>query len=197
MIASRCRLLVPHPMKMLARSLSFSGSPPPSSSSPSSSTAREETSSQARAPEVRKHGFIWKAATLGSNALLGVFLATDGFDSKLRGMRIDSMEKGYVKCSMVVTKEVTNSYETLHGACTSLLIDVVGTIALLTNDPLRPGVSVEINSSYISSAKLGETIIIEGTVLKSGKTLGYTQVDIKTVDGKLISTGRHTKFIGK
>jgi acyl-coenzyme A thioesterase PaaI-like protein len=30
-------------------------------------------------------------------------------------------------------------------------------------------------------------------VLKLGKTLGFTQVDLFTEDGKLAATGRHTK----
>ncbi len=62
---------------------------------------------------------------------------------------------------------------------------------------MRPGVSVEINTSYCSSAKIGESLLIEGRALKVGKTLGFAQVDIKSADGlKLICTGRHTKALG-
>ena len=52
---------------------------------------------------------------------------------------------------------------------------------------------MEINVSFISAAKAGETITIDGTVLKSGRSLGFTQVDIKRADGTLVATGRHTK----
>jgi acyl-coenzyme A thioesterase 13 len=85
---------------------------------------------------------------------------------------------------------------TLHGGCSATLIDIVGTMCLLTHDPLRPGVSVEINSSYISSAKIGQKILIEGRVLKTGRTLGFAQVDIKSEDGKMLVSGRHVKALG-
>ena len=38
-----------------------------------------------------------------------------------------------------------------------------------------------------------EDVYIDGTVLKTGKKLGFTQVDLKRKDGTLIATGRHTK----
>jgi len=74
------------------------------------------------------------------------------------------------------------------------LIDIVGTMAFLTIDPTRPGVSVEINCSFASAVKVGETIKIEGKVLKLGKSIGFSQVDFYK-DGKLLSSGRHTKAL--
>ena len=42
------------------------------------------------------------------------------------------------------------------------LIDVVGTLALLTKDPKRAGVSVEMNISYMSAAKANQVVKMEG-----------------------------------
>jgi len=67
-------------------------------------------------------------------------------------------------------------------------------MAFLTIDPLRPGVSVDINCSFTTAAKVGETVKIEGKVLKLGKNLGFSQVDISK-DGKLVASGRHTKAL--
>ena len=39
---------------------------------------------------------------------------------------------------------------------------------------------------------MGEKLAIEGRVLKTGKKLAFTDVDIKVAD-KIIATGRHTK----
>eukprot|EP00501_MAST-03F_sp_TOSAG23-6_P000497 GSMAST32.ASY1.ANO1.511.1 assembled CDS len=139
--------------------------------------------------------FIEKAALKGANALLGKFFSFPGrFDSVFTGLQIDRIERNKVECSIQVTEKLLNSFGTLHGGATSTLIDIVGTLALLSVNPLKPGVSVELNTSFCSPAKTGETIKIEGRVLKSGKTLGFTEVKLKVGD-RLIATGRHTKAL--
>jgi acyl-coenzyme A thioesterase 13 len=102
-----------------------------------------------------------------------------------------------VECTLTVTPELCNNYKTLHGGATSTLVDVVGTLALLGKDPTRPGVSVEMNQSFTSAAKVGDQLRITGKVLRSGKTLGFTEVNIYSADdsARLIATGRHTKFL--
>ena len=58
------------------------------------------------------------------------------------------------------------------------IVDVAGTLAILSKDPSRPGVSVDINCSYIKSIKSTDSIKIVGKVIQLGKTLAFTQVDI-------------------
>eukprot|EP00047_Mylnosiga_fluctuans_P006453 m.246978 g.246978 ORF g.246978 m.246978 type:complete len:179 (+) comp15251_c0_seq1:1-537(+) len=136
--------------------------------------------------------FIEKAKVMGANALLGTFTHREGFDRCLKNLEVTHVEDGKVTATMPVDDSVTNFYGTLHGGATSTIVDVVGTMALLTLDATRPGVSVDLNVSFASAAKKGSTLHIEGRVLKTGNTLGFTQVDI-LADGKLIATGRHTK----
>jgi hypothetical protein len=45
-------------------------------------------------------------------------------------------------------------YTMLDSYFTSFKVDVLGTLALLAEDPSKPGVSVEINVSYLSAAKV-------------------------------------------
>jgi acyl-coenzyme A thioesterase 13 len=86
---------------------------------------------------------------------------------------------------------------TLHGGAISLLVDVLGTMALLTRDPKRAGVSVELNCSFCAPAKMNERIRVHGKVLKYGKTLGFTEVTVSRIsDGVMVATGRHTKALG-
>ena len=61
-----------------------------------------------------------------------------------------------------VTTALSNSYGTLHGGASATVIDIVGSMALLSRDPTRPGVSVEINTTYTSAAKVGETVRVVG-----------------------------------
>lgn len=109
---------------------------------------------------------------------------------------MERLGAGTVTCVLPVTNDVANSYGTLHGGATSTLVDVVGTMALLTQDPLRAGVSVELSVSFLAATKVGEDVVIEGRVLRQGKKLGFTQVDLRRKsDGALLATGRHTKAL--
>ncbi len=57
-------------------------------------------------------------------------------------------------------------------------------MALLSVDSSKPGVSVDLNVSFIAAAQKGQTLTIEGRVLKLGRSLGFTEVTL-SVDGML------------
>ncbi|CAE6947213.1 ACOT13 [Symbiodinium natans] len=139
-------------------------------------------------------GYIQRAAAEGRDSLLGQFQSTgDRFDSVLRGMECIKVEEGYVECQITVGDGVKNAYGTMHGGCTATLVDVLGTMALLSKDPTRPGVSVEMSQTFMAPAKGGEVITVTGTVTKYGRALGFTEVKLTDASGKLLATGRHTK----
>lgn len=128
--------------------------------------------------------------------MLGVFLGNGvKFDRVLQGMRVTAISSGSVTCELDVKEGLQNSYTSLHGGAVATIVDVVGTMALLTMDPTRAGVSVDLSVSYLTAAKAGETITAVGTVLKTGKRLGFAQVELRHKDGSLVATGRHTKAL--
>lgn len=144
--------------------------------------------------------FIERAKLFGVNSLLGLYIGSGTrFDSVLddTDFRVLSIEEGKVVCEMTVTEKVSNTYKTLHGGAIATIIDVVGTMAIMTEDCTRAGVSVDMNITYIAAAKRGEKVRIEGKLLKKlGRKLGYTQVDLyDAATGKMIATGRHTKAL--
>lgn len=145
--------------------------------------------------------FIDAAREGGVESLKGPFVASETrFDSCLKGMNtveVDSA-KGRVVCELEVTESLANAFGTLHGGATATMIDVVGTLALLALDPSRPGVSVELQTTYIAGAKRGETLVAEGWVNKTGRMLAFTEVSIRTKgdQGRLIATGKHLKAFG-
>ncbi len=130
--------------------------------------------------------FIDRAKAEGRSTLLGPFRSAGYFDNFLEGSLVvdDLKEEGFVSCTLTVDERMRNSYGGLHGGAITTIIDVVGTLALLANDPKRGGVSVEINVNYLSAVKVGEKVTVTGKVLKTGKSLGFTQVDIIKQDGK-------------
>lgn len=77
---------------------------------------------------------------------------------------------------MIVIVDLVMILNECYAGATSTIVDVVGTMALLSQDPTKPGVTVEMSTSFIAAAKSGTTVRIEGKVLKSGARLGFTQV---------------------
>ncbi|CAG8729749.1 6613_t:CDS:2, partial [Acaulospora morrowiae] len=58
------------------------------------------------------------------------------------------------------------------------------------------GLSTDISISYIDAAKAGDVLLLKSECLKIGKTLAFTTIDLyNKKDSKLISQGRHTKFL--
>jgi acyl-coenzyme A thioesterase 13 len=142
--------------------------------------------------------FIDKAAHHGAKSLLGSFPSYAGrFDECLRDVlvidKVDSA-KGEIDCQFTVEEKSANGYGTLHGGFIATIVDVVGTLALLAKDHNKPGVSLDLNVSYIQAAQIGEKIVCKGKVLKLGNSFGFTEVElVRESDGKLIAKGRHTK----
>jgi acyl-coenzyme A thioesterase 13 len=71
------------------------------------------------------------------------------------GMECVELGDGLAVCSLTVTESLANSYGTLHGGAISTIVDVLGTMALLSKDATRAGVSLEMNQSFCSAAKIG------------------------------------------
>jgi acyl-coenzyme A thioesterase PaaI-like protein len=79
-------------------------------------------SSQGHDADARPHedhqSFIDRVKAAGANALLGAFTARDGYDQSFRTMDVVRVSSGSVLAVLVVTKNLTNSYGTLHGGAT-------------------------------------------------------------------------------
>ena len=117
------------------------------------------------------------------------------FERTLQHLEILSADNGQVQCTLPVKEEHLNLRGFLHGGFTATLVDNVTTFALASCENPQFGVSVDLNVSYLASAKQGDTLTIDARVVKKGKTLGFTTCDIKKQDGVLIATGTHTKFM--
>jgi acyl-coenzyme A thioesterase 13 len=152
--------------------------------------------------------FIDLIKRMGVNAVLGSFTTSSArFDRTLDGLRVTRIDssRGEIDADIVVSDSLSNTYGTLHGGAICTLVDVVGTLAILTKDHTKAGVSVELSTSFVSAAKKGTTVRCTGRLLKLGGKLAFTTVDIFALDkdgttgalvlGKLVATGRHTKAV--
>lgn len=63
----------------------------------------------------------------------------------------------------------------------------------------KSGVSTDMHTSFISTAKDGGVLEISAHASKVGGTLAFTHVDIKKVmeggETGIVSTGSHTKYV--
>ncbi|KAM4028535.1 acyl-coenzyme A thioesterase 13 [Anomaloglossus baeobatrachus] len=120
-----------------------------------------------------------------------------GFDRVLSKLQLVSASPGKVVCELKVDEEHTNRAGTMHGGLTATLVDTVSTVALIHTERGAPGVSVDMNITYMNAAKLGESVLITAQVLKQGRTLAFATVDLVNKEtGKLVAQGRHTKHLG-
>lgn len=132
----------------------------------------------------------------GPSTVAAIFLRADetGFAGTC-GLRTVSAGDGRATVEMAVTPAVQNPKGTLHGGAIATLVDHAGTVAIITADREgRPGVTTDLNVTYLLPGPAGETVVAEATVLRCGRTMAYVTVDVRRRDGQLVAQGRMTKF---
>lgn len=136
-----------------------------------------------------------KLSVAAANTVLQGMVMQNRFDAHLKDLKITRFDNdGKIECSMTIQKQHTNSFGTLHGGLTCTLVDICGTIAIMSLRPTSPGVSIDINTSFVAAGKIGEEITILASVLKFGKSLSFTDVAIRRAkDNAILAVGRHTK----
>jgi acyl-coenzyme A thioesterase 13 len=105
---------------------------------------------------------------------------------------------GSMTATLKLGPEHLNSKGGLHGSVSATIVDWAGGMAIATTGLEKTGVSTDIHVTYVSSAKLGETITIEGNASRVGKNLGFTTVTISKGEGDnktVVAHGTHTKYV--
>ena len=110
-----------------------------------------------------------------------------------------SASKGNFKCTLKLSPVHVNSRGTIHGSVSATIVDWAGGLAIATHGMDKSGVSVDIHVTYMSTAKAGDTVMIEGIANKVGRNLAFTDVRIYKVEGEevggLVASATHTKFV--
>ncbi|CAD6588893.1 MAG: hypothetical protein ASARMPREDX12_003529 [Alectoria sarmentosa] len=121
------------------------------------------------------------------------------YEFLLSDISLVSASKGVVIATLNVKPCHLNSKGTLHGTVSACLTDWAGGLAIATHGREKTGVSTDIHTTFISTAKEGDVLEIEGRANKVGGTLAFTSVEIRKVgeDGasSVVSMGSHTKYV--
>jgi acyl-coenzyme A thioesterase 13 len=112
----------------------------------------------------------------------------------LSDIRIAEAKEAYIKAELDVGPNHINSKGTLHGTVSACIVDWASSLAIAATGLERTGVSTDLHTTYVSTAKEGDVLIIEGKASKVGKNLAYTTVEIRT-NTSVVAHGVHTKFV--
>ena len=96
------------------------------------------------------------------------------------GVKILELKEGYCRLSVDLKHELTRSGGIMNGGAISTLADATGGCAVLTANPGRNQVTVNLNISFLMPIKKGP-VTAEGKVVKTGKSMSFA--DIKIFDG--------------
>lgn len=108
-------------------------------------------------------------------------------------------EKGMMKARLLLGPNHINSKGSLHGSVSATLVDWAGGLAIATHGLEKTGLSTDIHVTYVSAAREGDRIEVEGKTSKIGRNLGFVVVNITKsgTDGEeiVVATGTHTKYL--
>ena len=105
-------------------------------------------------------------------------------------MKLVEFTPGYVRVSMPVKKEYLNFNGYIFGGIIMSLVDQA--FAYATNSLNFPSVASQINIHFIAAPEVGDELIGECRVLKSGRRAAVSEMTISGKDGKLIAKATGT-----
>ncbi len=111
------------------------------------------------------------------------------------GAEMEELREGYARLSIVLETRHTNPNGVMHGGVITTMMDsalgaAIG--ALRGEEASRsPHATVEMNASFLAGARPGDRIVVEGRVLRLGKTIAFGEAEARRGD-ELIAKGRLT-----
>jgi acyl-CoA thioesterase len=107
------------------------------------------------------------------------------------GISVDTVEKGYSKCSVMIRDEMLNFNGAVHGGLIFSLADVAFSIA--SNSDHLPSFALDVSGSFLKSAKVGDKVVAEAKMIHTTKRTGLYRMEVFISD-ELIATFNGTVF---
>lgn len=114
--------------------------------------------------------------------------------NNMLGIRVARVHRDGVTVECALRPEFGNMHGTLHGGVTATLVDVAGGFATLTRYGGQPATTVEMKLNYFLPIT-GRKVRARSKILRAGKTLCVSQVEVFGDDGKLAAAGLITYMI--
>ena len=112
--------------------------------------------------------------------------------SRWMGLQIDEIRLGYCKLHFLVTNEMLNGLDMIHGGILFSAAD--SAFAFACNSYGIITLALEVNINFIKSVKAGEILTVEAVEIHFGSKIGI--YDIRTINnlGELISLFKGTAY---
>jgi uncharacterized protein (TIGR00369 family) len=102
------------------------------------------------------------------------------------GIKVDSLEKGVARLSMMVKPEFMTSWGTAHGGSILSLLDITLSMSARTLfDPPRSVMTIDLSTQFISTAT--GVLRAEGRVMKAGKSTIFCEGEARDENGELVA----------
>ena len=102
------------------------------------------------------------------------------------GIRIVGNEPGAPRLELALRPELMNSFHDAHGGVVMALADVALAVAAITQDgTARGAVTVDLSVSFLGPGK--GTLVAESRCLRAGRSLAFSEGEIRDVEGTLVA----------
>jgi uncharacterized protein (TIGR00369 family) len=106
--------------------------------------------------------------------------------AELLGVRIAHREAGLARVEVDARPELMNSHQAAHGGVVMTLADIALAVAAMTLDATcRGAVTIELKVSFLRPGT--GTLVAEGRCIRHGKTLSFSEGEVRDRDGNLVA----------
>jgi len=123
--------------------------------------------------------------------ILQHMLANDKF-SKWLGLEIIDFRLGYCKLKFVVTGDMLNGFDIVHGGVLFAAAD--SAFAFACNSQGVLSVALDVTISFVKPARAGNTIVVEAREVSTGNKVSFYDVSILDTEGKILAIFKGTAF---
>jgi len=107
------------------------------------------------------------------------------------GIHYTSASEGRVEAVMPVNNRTCRPFGALHGGATLALAETVaGLGSMLLCEPDQMSVGMQVSGNHVSPAYEGDTVRAEAVIVHKGRTSHVWDVNVYTVDNRLVSSVR-------
>jgi acyl-CoA thioesterase len=108
-------------------------------------------------------------------------------------MTLVELTPGYSRVTMKLTPDHLNFNGMVFGGIVMAVADQ--SFAYATNSLVSPSIATQFNIHLISGATVGDELIAECKVIKSGRRIGVSEMTVTNQDGKLIAKATGTTVV--
>lgn len=114
--------------------------------------------------------------------------------NNLLGIQVTRIHRDGVTVECAIREDFANMHGTLHGGVTATLVDVAGGLATIARYGGAPATTVEMKLNYFLPIG-GKKVRARSKILRAGKTLCVSQVEVFGDGGKLAAAALITYMI--